>query len=413
MNTRHRLNRALATLPILLLAGCAGPPSPATPTPSPPTASAAAALPSLSPSATPFPTPTPTPNPMFLQLWQQQRGQILFWSDGNLCLLTGSATPVYLADAQDVSFARLSPDGTLIAVIRSHNSGWSPGSYQGLAPFEISVIDSIGGEPRILLTSDQLNLTRSEAGKDAPIAITQVEWVPGAHRLIFSTIETIQGYTYGLHSLDADTGGHHVILDTGHGGNFWLSPKGQRIALVTPDSIGLMNSDGTDWQPDVFVYPPIMTYSDSPGFVHPTWTDDSHGLYVAVPPRDPQGDDTTVRTWLIPADGKQPPVPMMTFDQLRINFFGAAVVSPSGLYMAATTFTPGKEDAALRLLDMDGGRNRLVYPGFVVFEGWDADSQHFLFRTAKQPYDWYRGYVEGGYAHVTPPRPPAQGCHPG
>lgn len=404
---------------IPLLAGCSltkitptpyviiGPPTPTiTPTPVPI---------AVGPTEIATPTPMPLPDPLF----QQQANLTLYQKDGGLCLMANGGAPIYLGDASQVSYAQASSDGQIVAAVHSSVHGNDTFLMKGISPFEIHAIDPSGDNDRVLLTSDDLGMVtpnspgQSGAGP-AAIKLDDLQWVPGTHRIIFSTEFAAPGYTYALHILNADTGAHHILLDTGSGGLFSLSPDGRYLAVVTPQTIGMMNSDGSAWQREVMPYK-LNSLGDQPSFVRPTWSADSSALHVGLPPSDPNSLEQTIQTWLIePGGGHVSQV--SSFNGPRIAFAqagGAVVVSPDGKNLAAVATTADRLENEIRIMTADGSGDTLVYTGVAVFDHWEADSKHYVFRVGLPvPTAWYRGEVGGGYQVLAQPAAPDEGCAP-
>ena len=414
--------RTIMTLcAIPLLAGCTltkitatpyviiGPPTPtATPTFEP-----LAFAPTELATATPMPLPDP--------LWQQQANLTLYQKDGHLCLLPNGGAPQYVAEAAGVSYATISSDGQLIATVHSAVQDGDTFLMKGASPFEIHIVGPSGQNDHLLLASKDLGVTapasmsRAEVGT-ARLRLDDLEWAPGTHRIIFSAdYASVTGDTYSLHILNADTGEHHILLDTGSGGTFLISPDGHSVAVITPGSIGMMNSDGSGWRRDVLPYK-LNSGSGAPAFVRPTWAVDSSGLWVALPPPDPNSLEQVIQTWSIPADGSHV-TQVSSVNGLRVAFAtagGAAVASPDGQYLAAVTTTADRMANEVRILRADGSGNTLIYTGVAVFDHWEADSRHFVFRVGLPlPTAWYRGEVGGSYQLLAAPAAPAQGCAPG
>lgn len=412
--------KLLTLLTIPLLAGCSltkitptpyviiGPPTPTTT----PTFGALAAAPSEVATATPMPLPDP--------LWQQQANLTLYQKDGNLCLLPNGGAPQFVGKAAGISYAAISADGQIVATVHSGIQGGDTFLMKGLSPFEIHAVGPGGQNDHVLLDSKNLGVTApasiSRAEVDAGhTRLVDLEWVPGTHRIIFSTDYAETGNSYSLHLLNADTGEHHILLDTGSGGAFSISPDGRHVAVIAAERVGIMNSDGSGWRREVLPYK-LNSGSSQPAFIRPTWSADSSLLQVALPPTDPNGLDQVIQTWSIPADGGHI-TQESSVNGLRIAFAsagGSAVSSPDGQYLAAVTTTADRMANEVRILRADGSENTLVYTGVAVFDHWEADSRHFVFRVGLPlPTAWYRGEVGGGFQLLATPDAPTVGCAPG
>ena len=107
--------------------------------------------------------------------------------------------------------------------------------------------------------------------------------------------------------MDAESGEISLLLKAGEGGNFYYSPDGQQIALVTPEDISLINANLSNRRGSVLEYIPVITYSEYLYYAEPAWSPDSSHLLVDIPPEDPMKQPPDSHSiFRIPADGSQP-----------------------------------------------------------------------------------------------------------
>ena len=138
----------------------------------------------------------------------------------------------------------------------------------------------------------------------------QFEWISGTHEIAFNTHQVFQGPGFSvlddLHVVNTDSNEIITILPSGMGGAFVYSPDATQIAISTPNSISLVNSDGSN-RKDVLFYDLVNTDSEYRYYAHPVWDPSSEYLYVAIPPSDPLSEPRQETTlWYIPTDGSDP-----------------------------------------------------------------------------------------------------------
>ena len=142
------------------------------------------------------------------------------------------------------------------------------------------------------------------------MTVGQLAWIPGSHELLFNTRILIDGP--GLLLSDdlwrVNTDPQSVLsLDylflPGEGGNFAIAPDGNRVAVITPDSISLTTINGEDKQ-RIFGYTPVITYSEVSYYARLVWSPSSDVLGVVIPPPDPLGvENQAFGIWRLHTDG--------------------------------------------------------------------------------------------------------------
>jgi len=106
-----------------------------------------------------------------------------------------------------------------------------------------------------------------------------------------------------LHQVDASTGAYTALLAPDSGGDFYFSPDGSQIALLKPDSLAIVNSDGSSRR-ESLTFPVILTYSEYQYYPEAVWLPDSSAVRVVVPPEDVLGDPAApTHLYQLPVDG--------------------------------------------------------------------------------------------------------------
>jgi hypothetical protein len=336
-----------------------------------PTSKPTVILPTSTPAALPSPTVAiPTGSPQ--RITYTKNSDVYLWIDGN--------DPVRLTDMHDVVSLRLSDDGQLIAFKRQNPDD--------VTLQELWVVNTQGiPEPRVLISAADLAklLPPNPDQYILGAGILDYTWRPSTHIVAYNTLILHEGPGLGpnhdVRLVNADTLEKTTLFETGEGGFFYFSPDGNQIALSNPDSISLVNADGTNMQKDVLTFPNVITYSEYQYHPHPVWGDDSRALGVAIPPHDPMADplpDTTL--WSIPADGSAPSllsqVPAMPFAWPNQTF---APSLEDVIYVAQVEGSTDNQNE-LHLAQPDGS-NDIIYDQdrSLIFLSWSPNSQHFIY----------------------------------
>lgn len=355
--------------------------TPASPTPAAPTAT----LPGETATPEP-PTPTPTDPPSQLRIaFVNVSGNAVLWSEDSTEL-------TYLTSEGSIVDVRLSSDGALIGLLRELS----------FAEQELWVVNADGSDLRRLLSADDFRALDPAALGVAPY---QWDWLPGSHTLAFNTLQFVDGpglFLYDdLHYLDAQTGRLTTILTPGSGGNFAFSPDGQQVAIITPETISLLNADGTNLRPDRLAYPHVLTYSEYEYYAEPQWAPDSSFLRVAIPPQDSLGDPfAPTALWEIPTDGR----PAFQLGQVVAQpfFIDPVLYSPDLTFIAYTRLPDPAEYtvADLVIANYDGVGELVLATGNLFISGWAPDSRHLVFESFELQ-ETYLGSVEGDVRLLT------------
>jgi Tol biopolymer transport system component len=354
------------------------PPTPQAMTPTPTPASWEPPPQTVEPAFTPMP-PSEYPAPAGLQVAFVRDGQLWLWTAG-----TGQA--VALASADDTSGqVKLSDDGAIVAFVRE-NTLWA--------------VNRDGSEERQLLSAADLDAL---APSDEGAILNRLAWVPGTHTLALNTQLNL---AYGLvlnddlHLVDAETGAFTTLLPPGEGGEFYYSPDGSRIAVVTPGEISLVDADGGQRE-QVLTYTPVNTGSEYRFYAQPAWASDSRSLRVAIPPPVPHAQPAEQTTlWHIATDGT--PARMLTsIDAAPLAGTEAIAFSPNLEFVAyaqlrqAEGASPAEAEPWLgvRRLANDDWQ---AYPYAGNFVRWAPDSRRFAFLAGRESPQLRIGQWSGG-----------------
>jgi Tol biopolymer transport system component len=233
-----------------------------------------------------------------------------------------------------------------------------------------------------------MDLPEFDALPRAPEAVSVMpagfSWAPGTRPLlVFNTRPTFEGPGLMLNNdlwfADIDEGELQQVYPPGAGGQFHFSPDGSQIALVLPDSISLVNTDGSNRRDRVFVYPEVVTYSEYAFYAKPEWADDSSYLMAVIPPQaalDRPEDPSTI--WRIPQDGS-PAV-------LQGSFHAAPLFTPnlSPDLQRVVYLQQSGESAdnvrSLHISNVDGSDDQVYTEAEnLMLNSWAPDSLRFVF----------------------------------
>jgi Tol biopolymer transport system component len=266
------------------------------------------------------------------------------------------AAPLMETDAQGA--VKISDDGTRVAYVRGDGSLWA--------------VNSDGSDPRQLVSAaDFAAMEPTNPG----VVLYHFDWVPASHALAYNTqLRTEVGLmlTDDLHLVDADSLEGTMLLRPGEGGEFVYSPDGAQIAIVTAESISLVDADGGNRRP-VHTYQPVVTYSQFQFYARPVWAADSSSLRVAIPPADPQAEPSALTSlWYLPTDGTSS------------RLVGNIMVAPN----SRPLFSPDlghvlhlAGEGSLLVTDLGTGQTEPYQSGVEDLLGWSPDSRYFAFLT--------------------------------
>src|SRR5512134_2165222 len=259
-----------------------------------------------------MPGPSPTPTSVATVLASPAAAPsnepgltVAFVKDGNIHLWNESTGQIQtIVNTGDVIAVTMSDDGQVIAFLRRSVVQLAAG--EGIEQSALWAVDRNGGNPRELVSAESLRQRLNAAERDST-NIPQMQWIPGTHRLLFSGWKYIvmaEGESHavpeGLYLVDADARTDKILVPAGNNLRFVPSPDGGQVALMSLNSLGFINVDGSNPRSDVLTYSSLAL----PGPVFPTgvWTRDSQTFVMTASSENSStGMDFTV--WRVPVDG--------------------------------------------------------------------------------------------------------------
>ncbi len=386
-------NRRVPHLIILIalaaaVLACSVFPSPAVPTPAVDSFATAVALtltalqneqpkdlPTDIPAAPPAPsdTPAPTSVPGTATPLPMPPGLRIAYTDAarNLWLFVEGGANTRLVGTGDVTEGRISPDGNLVAYVRTAD----------YLRYSLWVITPDGsGERQLISTADFDSMkNHSDAVSAQPLLW---EFIPGTRTIAFTSGPTYDGpgmiTNDDLWTVDTGSGVLTRLLAPGWGGFFYISPDGSQMALATSTRLSLINIDGSNRRDGVLTYPPVITYSEYQWTPAPKWSADSSKLRVAVPPADPLAEPLQYSTiYEVPVSGASAFMTGAVITQPLVE----PAISPDLSRVAYTKVVGSLADNRwdLRIANFDGSSDVVYATGQPNFRGWAPDSTRFVF----------------------------------
>jgi Tol biopolymer transport system component len=279
---------------------------------------------------------------------------------------------------------KVSDDGRIVAFLKG-NDLWA--------------VNSDGTGERELLSVEALDAI---VPVDQGVSANRLEWVPGTHTLAFNTrLQMAHGLVLNddLHLLDADTLELTTLLPAGEGGEFYYSPDGSQIAIVTAGEISLVDAKGGQRQ-QVLTYTPVNTGSEYRFYARPFWSSDGSALRVAIPPADPfvqPAAQTSV--WHIPTGGAQARM-LASIDAAPLSSSDSLAFSPDLEYVAYAQIRlpegagPEQAEPWLEVQRLANG-DRQAYPYASNIVRWAPDSHRFAFLAGRHSPQLYIGQWSG------------------
>jgi hypothetical protein len=316
---------------------------------------------------------------------------ITYTDGGNVWLLEGTKPPAQLTGSGDASKVMISTDCQKVAFVRSVGPDQLP---------EVRSVNTDGSGEMTLLTSAQIDALYPLDPNFSHNAIANIDFIPNSHELIFNT-RAVPAEGPGLFKyndlvrLDSDSGSLTAVFPAGSGGDFALSPDGTQLALVLPDTIGLVNIDGSNLRANLISYTPVITYSEFQYYAQPIWTLVSDAIGVAIPSSDPLAAGVSGTIWRVPeATAAATNVATISGDFYFTQAFSEPSLSPNLQRVAflRETGTPNIKD--LCLANADGSGEVIYDTGNIQWQGWALDSTHFAYSLGG-PMNLHLG-VDGG-----------------
>jgi Tol biopolymer transport system component len=381
MNISKQVSTVSSIILIMFLVACGTFPSKPTSTSAPTVTLAATPVPSLTqivstPTVSPA-TLTPTPTSLIPISSAPDGLRMAYIIDGNLYLQDGNNSPIQLTDRGEDRQPTFSDDGKKIVFLR------------GFIPHDLYSINSDGSQEQVAISGNILSALG--AGYSELSEFRTFAFVPGTHLVIFDTREldeldvrmqdwnrTSSKNKDDLLIVDTDTGEIKSLLAPGQGGNFFISPDGDMIAVQARRKIDVVSIDGQMIRPNLVSYVPTQPYELLPDIF---WVEDSTELIVTLPvgPEYNMDGPETRSVWRYSIDGK-------TKVQVSLNpppIDSDYSVSPDGNWILYSYYHyPGKTDESvtpgLYLGNLREGSAEL-YSQDVVIPTWSPDSSHFVY----------------------------------
>lgn len=335
-------------------------------------------LTALAPTERVAPAPSVTSEPTDEPVPPSEAGgaAIVYIDDGQPWMLRHGETARQLSDVRNLFDVLISDDGARVVMLRRDPSDGPP-------PAEVLAVNADGSGQTSLLTPATFNALYDHEGflhND----LGSIAFIPGSHDLLLNTRAVPEGpglIKYDdLLRLDGETGELATLLPPGEGGDFLVSPDGSRVAVVKPDSIGLLDPDGSNSLPDLIPYEPVITYSEFQYYAQPVWSRDGLQLGVAIPSSDILDDDPRGEIWQVAKDGSDARsrgafAGDFYFEQQR----GGSLLSPTLDHVA---FFRRTGDERIMVLSAIEEPVEQVYDRQVTrWNGWSPDGRHFIYGT--------------------------------
>jgi hypothetical protein len=244
-----------------------------------------------------------------------------------------------IVDTSDVFSVTASDDGEIIAFTRG---SWVGNEFDGTEQFSLWAVNRDGGNPRELVSAQDLRQRIHPEDRESP-NFFQMSWVPRRHQLIFSGTKYIvqaeglsHAVPHGVYWVDTDQGSVTVLAEAEENLHFLPSPDGTQLSLMSPSSLGFINTDGSNRRRDVLLY--AEAGLTGPLFPVGAWTQDSRAFVITGSLEKDPSFTTNFTIWRVPMDGS-PPVSL-------------AAVTRS--HPQSVTFSPnGKSVAFLQATDQE------------------------------------------------------------
>jgi Tol biopolymer transport system component len=180
--------------------------------------------------------------------------------------------------------------------------------------------------------------------------------------------------------LNVDTAELSLILPREQGGDFAISPDGEKLAIIHADSIAMAAIDGTNLVTDLVTFQSIITYSEYRYYPVPVWAPDSSRFGVFIPSSDPLAEDPNGTVWIIPVEGQPMSSPPISGQAFFPQSNGNSLLSPDMQSVAILRESEDEQTTMLFLSHPDGSNSRLYAEGSIQWIGWNPDGSLFAFR---------------------------------
>jgi hypothetical protein len=316
--------------------------------------------------------------------------RVVYTDAGNAWILEGANPPLQLTTSGLVEDVRISDDGLKVVFTRRP----APDS-----PVELRSVNHDATGEIVLLTPAQFDALYSLGGA-LHNDISQFDFVPGTHDLLFNTRGLFEGPGLAKHDnllrIDTETGSLTEVFPPGSGGDFSVAPDGTRMAIVRPEAVDLANIDGSDHQVALITYPHVITYSEYLFYIRPVWRPDGSQVGVVIPSPDPLAPPLSGTVWALPYAGGS----AASFAAISAQFFlfgvgSEPLLAPDLAHVAYTRPTATVNVLDLFIAGPDGTAESFVATGDVQWAGWAPDGVHFAYSNGG-PMNLQLGTVGGG-----------------
>jgi dipeptidyl aminopeptidase/acylaminoacyl peptidase len=286
--------------------------------------------------------------------------------------------PMKLVDTDDVSSVYLSDDAQSIVFTRQLSE----------SRYDLWAINTDGSNERLLIAADQFDTMDTETPAPDGVGFDQMRWIADTHTLAFNTRVFYDDGLYiaiadDLWTLNVDTGELTNLLPHGEGGRFLYSPDGSQIALMTPNSLSIVNADGSNRREDVLESYEARGMGEYYQFPQMRWSDDNRTLLAAVSAvDDPYAqEEDAVSLWRVDTETLES-VQTITLTA----FYPSTHLSPDGQKIASwSSDEAGSNIRTLSIIDVATGETLYSNTGFLVdFIAWSPDSARFIYRDGDQ-----------------------------
>ena len=301
-------------------------------------------------------------------------GLVVAWVDGgDLFIRLGESAPKLLA-SDDVIRPYIAPDAKQVAFTRG----------QGSLPGTLWLADVDGQSVQELVGVEDV------ADEGRTVVIGQVAWLDEA-TLYFNTAHLGSlgpERQDDLWRVNTQTSEVVMLLPTGEGGAFSISPDRQHLALIRPGIYGetqgqirFMNAQ-TDVLSEGFSFDAVSTGSEYRFYPEVFWEVDSRAIRVAIPDKDliyAEETSPPVSLWRLPVDGSPEPI-----GSVEASFFGLPRWSDDAAYVVYLKRTGSSASNQFDLIIAGGsGENAVQYhsgsAGSFGMPTWLPDDSQFVY----------------------------------
>ncbi len=336
----------------------------------------AATLSALAPaadSATEIPVASTLPEPSPAAPASPPVVRVAYTNAGNIWLAEGDAPPAQLTSSGAAENVWISDDGQKVVFTRRPSAD---------GPVEIRAVNRDGSGETVLVPGETWNgLYPHEIFLFNDLQT--MDSIPGTHQLLLNTRGVPEGPGLARYNdllqLDADSGALTSLRAPEAGGDFLISPDGQKLALIQHDHISLLTIAGADLRAPAITFTPVITYSEY--LYHPVgqWTANSSAVGFAIPSPDPLAPDPSATIWRLPADGG-PAVSLATIPGgFFFTQFDTTALSPDLAWVAFQRDTTSPNIRNMLLAHADGTGETIVATGQLSWDGWSPNSIHYAY----------------------------------